>query len=127
MSCIYPLETLRTRFSLQMNKSHYKTISDIRKVSFKELYGGLRMSIFGTGIYSACSFTSYYTFKNLLEEDTNINKLLSGGLAGVSAITISYPTDLIRRRLQLQGFDAAIPKYNGIVDCIQKLYLLKVF
>ena len=40
--------------------------------------------------------------------------LFAGGFAGMSAVSYTYPTDLIRRRLQLQGFDKTVPKYNGI-------------
>jgi hypothetical protein len=40
----------------------------------------------------------------------------------MTAVTFTYPTDLIRRRLQLQGFDISVPKYNGILDCITKIY-----
>ena len=38
------------------------------------------------------------------------------------AVTITYPSDLIRRRLQLQGFDSSVPTYNGIIDCLIKIY-----
>jgi len=49
------------------------------------------------------------------------SKLMSGGICGCFAVTIMYPTDLIRRRLQIQNFDPTVPKYNGIVDCIKKI------
>ena len=48
--------------------------------------------------------------------------MLIGGVSGVAAISITYPTDLIRRRLQLQGYDPTVPKYNGFFDAIKKIY-----
>ena len=48
-------------------------------------------------------------------------KVVGGGMAGTTAVTITYPSDLIRRRLQLQNFDKSVPKYNGIIDCIKKI------
>ena len=46
MTVVYPLETIRTRLSLQMNKSHYTSInSAIRKMKFGELYNGLNISL----------------------------------------------------------------------------------
>ena len=38
------------------------------------------------------------------------------------SVSITYPTDLIRRRLQLQGFDNTVPQYNGILDACNKIY-----
>ena len=37
------------------------------------------------------------------------------------AVSITYPTDLMRRQLQLQGFDKSVPKYDGIIDCGKKI------
>ena len=39
----------------------------------------------------------------------------------MSAVSITYPTDLVRRRLQLQGFDKSVPKYAGMIDCVKKI------
>ena len=40
----------------------------------------------------------------------------------MTAISITYPTDLIRRRLQLQHFGSEnVPKYNGIIHCAIKI------
>ena len=40
----------------------------------------------------------------------------------MSAVRITYPTDLIRRRLQLKGVDSYVPTYHGMMDCIRKIY-----
>jgi hypothetical protein len=44
-----------------------------------------------------------------------------GGLAGTIAVTITYPTDLIRRKLQMVG-TPGYPEYKGLVDCAVKIY-----
>ena len=44
--------------------------------------------------------------------------LLSGGLAGVTALITTYPLDLIRARLTIQTSEQ---KYNGIVDTFKKV------
>jgi hypothetical protein len=126
MTCIYPLETIRTRLSLQMCHSHYANPwTAFRSMPFKELYGGLRMSLLGFGPFSALSFSFYHKYNDLftsLSYEKNTTHLLSGGLSGLSAITITYPSDLIRRRLQMQGFDPKVPQYDGINDCLRKMY-----
>lgn len=43
-----------------------------------------------------------------------------GGLAGTIAVTLTYPTDLIRRKLQMVG-SPGYPSYSGFVDCGVKI------
>ena len=125
MTTIYPLETIRSRLSLQTNKNHYNGIYDcFKKMSFNEMYRGLRVSLMGITPYSAFNFAFYHSLKdqfNNIEMEKNTSKLLAGGLSAVGAVTITYPTDLIRRQLQLQGFDKSVPKYDGLIDCVQKI------
>ena len=118
MISIYPLETIRSRLSLQTNHNHYNgMIQAIRQIPLKDLYSGLNMSLFGYAPFNAISFTSYHYYKeNIID-----NKLLCGGFSGITALSITYPSDLIRRRLQIQNFDKNVPKYDGIIDCIRKI------
>jgi len=126
MSIVYPLENARSRLSLQSKHSHYNGLFDVfRKTPISSLYNGLRMSIIGFVPYSALNFGFFNMYKSWVSIDpaqlTGLEKFICGGLAGMSAVSFTYPTDLIRRRLQLQGFDPLVPKYNGIVDCVQKI------
>ena len=130
MSVIYPLENARSRLSLQTHNSHYKGLVDVfRKTPLVSLYNGLRMSIIGFAPYSALSYGFFNLNKTILYADHDDptqhilphQKMICGGLAGLMAVSFTYPTDLIRRRLQLQGFDSRVPKYDGIKDCISKI------
>jgi len=112
ITCTYPLETIRSRLSLQTNNSHYKGFLDAcRTIPPRDLFQGLRMSILGFAPFSALSFSAYFTYKEYLESHT--------------FVSVTYPTDLIRRRLQLQNFDKSVPKYSGILDCISKIIKLE--
>ena len=125
MCTIYPLETARTHLSLQTNKTKYAGLYDVlMKLKANQLYAGLRMSIFGFGPWNAINFMSYYKYKEIFkeyEENQHLYKLLCGGFAGSTAISITYPTDLIRKRLQMQSFSPEVPRYSGIVDCVKKI------
>lgn len=127
MTVIYPLENARSRLSLQTNNNRYIGLLDvIKRTKVRELYNGLRMSLIGFTPYNALNFMFYNQYKNYLNGigfDNMYINLLAGGLSGVSAVTFTYPTDLIRRRLQLQGFDELVPKYKGIIDCSKKIYV----
>ena len=83
------------------------------------------MSLLGFGTWSGFQYCSYYYMNKIFEGTYFESKLITGGLSGMFAVTITYPSDLIRRRLQLQGFDKTIPKYNGIIDCSQKIYKME--
>lgn len=117
ITSVYPLENARTRLALQTNNNKYKGIVDVlRKTNVRDIYRGCLTSNLGFAPYNALNFL----FFNILNDNIN-NKLISGGLAGTFAVTITYPSDLIRRRLQIQGLDKSVPKYNGIKDCIYKI------
>ena len=117
MIITYPLENARSRLCLQSNKNHYKNLLDVfMKTPVNKLYQGIRMSVLGFTPYNAINFTMYSEYKKY----TN-NTVISGGLAGLTALSVTYPSDLIRRRLQIQGFTPDVPSYNGIIDCANKI------
>lgn len=46
--------------------------------------------------------------------------LVMGAIAGTIAVTMTYPTDLVRRLLQLNGMPGH--SYTGLVDCCKQLF-----
>ena len=46
--------------------------------------------------------------------------LLMGGFAGTLAVTLTYPTDLLRRLMQLSG-TKGYPKYSNMFDATIKV------
>ena len=90
----------------------------IKKTKISRLYGGLGTSMIGFSSFSGLMFS----FQSRLKQYNTYIPSINGGLAGIGALTITYPTDLVRRRLQLQGFDKTVPKYNGVFDAIKKIY-----
>ena len=122
MFLTYPLEISRSFLSLQTNKNKYTGIIDIlRKNSIRQLYQGVNASLFGYGILTGLQYSSYDYINSLIKDTPFDTKLMSGGLCGCFSVSIMYPTDLIRRRLQIQNFDKSVPKYNGIIDCVNKI------
>ena len=125
MTLIYPLETIRTRLSLQLCHSHYRNpFHVVQTLTFKELYGGLRISLLGFGPFSAFNYMFYYNYKKFFERNLasqNSVHLLAGGFSGLSAICLTYPSDLLRRRFQMQGFSKEVPQYTGIYDSMRTI------
>ena len=122
MFLTYPLEISRSFLSLQTNKNKYTGILDIfRKNSIRQLYQGVHASLFGYGLLTGLQYSSYGYINSLIKDTPFDTKILSGGICGCFSVSIMYPTDLIRRRLQIQNFDKSVPKYNGIFDCVKKI------
>ena len=122
MFLTYPLEVSRSFLSLQSNKNKYTGIVDIfRKNSTRQLYQGVHASLIGYGLLTGLQYSSYGYINDKLKGTMFDTKLLSGGICGCFSVSIMYPGDLIRRRLQIQNFDPSVPKYNGIIDCIKKI------
>ena len=80
------------------------------------------MSVYGFGGFSGIQYTSYYYTNRMIKDTYFDSKLVAGGIAGTFSVSMTYPSDLIRRRLQLQGFDKTVPVYNGIFDCCKKIF-----
>lgn len=128
ITTVYPLETIRSRLSLQTRKNHYNGLCDaMRQMSFRDMYRGLNISILGFVPFNALNFLFYNRIKAVITEKTTLHKSViascSGGCAGIFSLVVTYPTDLLRRRMHIQGFDIHVPKYNSISHAIKSIYI----
>ena len=75
----------------------------------------------GFSPYNAFNFMFYYKYKKYLNEynpnNQTFNYLTAGGLSGISAITITYPTDLIRRRSSNTRYERFSSKIRWYFRC----------
>lgn len=141
-----PLEMIKTRLCMQMNKNTYYGICHAFKTTpLRELYYGLGISLVGFIPFNVISFTVYHQLKYKIQKYSILNpflnsnsnsnsnsafnniwrissSLLCGGLSGIIAITFTYPTDLLRRRLHIQGFDSSAQQYHSTIHCIRDIY-----
>lgn len=102
-----------------------KSIPEVAKmVMQKEGVSGLWRGNFTNCIrvfpHAATQFTAYDYFKSLLPNilenpESYAGKVLCGGMAGATAVTVTHPMDLIRIRLQTQ------PELKGIGDSIRQI------
>jgi solute carrier family 25 (mitochondrial thiamine pyrophosphate transporter), member 19 len=60
-----------------------------------------------------------------------IGGLVCGSAAGLCAKVVVYPLDVIKKRLQVQGFEygnvvvGSSHKYRGLIDCAQRIVRLE--
>jgi solute carrier family 25 phosphate transporter 23/24/25/41 len=84
------------------------TIQSIRHMWHREgFYGFMKgngVNVVRIAPFSALEFYFYELYKSLLmtsDKESNLIKLLCGGLTGMTASTLTYPLDLIRTHLSL--------------------------
>lgn len=129
----YPLDLIRTRLSAlkvsesTINGSIFQCGTAIVKNEggFFALYKGLSPTISGIAPYVALNFTVYeglksYAFQRGLNVDVDV-KLICGGIAGAVAQTVTYPFDVLRRRMQMTLSKDSPFKYKNSYDAVAQI------
>lgn len=72
--------------------------------------------------FSAFEFFFYDFYKNLLfsEGTSNVQKMICGGLTGMTASTLTYPLDVIRTVLSIKVQDSSVKP--SIIRCGLEIY-----
>jgi len=145
---VAPMELVKTRMQLQgegeshgtsksaktcyRNKPYlYSSPADcVRKIWIHEnklrgMYRGLGITLCREVPAFSLYFGSYFYLCDLLDatsdDAVNIAKLLlAGGTAGIISWVFTYPQDVIKTRLQLDGMGKTT--YQGAVDCARCIY-----
>jgi len=128
----YPLELVRTRlaFGFHMD-ARYNGIFDVitktySQEGFRGFSRGYRTTLVsGTGYIGIQLSANSWLKQQYPDNGTIWYKLVCGAGAGVTAQTLTYPGDVIRRRMQANGMMGELPVYSGILDCIRKTYKLE--
>eukprot|EP00049_Salpingoeca_infusionum_P002914 m.61273 g.61273 ORF g.61273 m.61273 type:complete len:390 (-) comp11854_c0_seq5:112-1281(-) len=79
-------------------------------IKTRTLYAGLGPNVLAVVPYIGTAFASYGWFHRMLEDSQPrhlLNSLIAGWGAGVLSKGIVYPLDVIKKRLQVQGFEEA--------------------
>ncbi|CAN4102413.1 unnamed protein product [Withania somnifera] len=112
-SVTYPLDLVRTRLAAQTNVIYYRGIwHALQTISREEgiagLYKGMGATLLGVGPNLAISFSVYDTVRSYWQshrpdDSAVLVSLACGSLSGVASSTVTFPLDLVRRRMQLEG------------------------
>jgi len=129
-----PIEHIRNRMQVtSLMGEKYKNSYDAYKKIYmnyglKGIYKGSILTIIrdtpSTGLY----FMSYRMTENRLQYMDKNNRLksiapgISGVVAGLAFWIPIYPIDVIKNRIQTDGFNKSAMKYNGMFDCAKQLY-----
>lgn len=130
-SLVYPLELVKTRLNIAP-AGYYKGIMHcfykiVKKEGVLQLYKGMGASLLGIIPYAAVDLAIYSNLKDFYMEKyeslPSVWILLScGAFSSIWGQTISYPLTLIRTKLQSQGIQQENKEFDGIRDCVKKIY-----
>lgn len=140
----YPLDLVRTRLSapteFQRTPSLLTSFPHIfRTEGIRAFYKGLFPTVVGIAPYIGLNFMMYEFLKVFFKQrrgfeikgwrgsdltfTTVKERLACGALAGAVAQTITYPLDVIRRKMQIQGFSEHHPVYGSTMNCLRTVYV----
>jgi len=131
----YPLDMVRTRLSVQtiptadskLLSTRYRGVFHClfricKEEGFLALYKGMGISMMGVAPYVAINFSTYETIKQFVgQQEQILSGLVIGGVAGTVAVTLTYPTDVLRRRMMMDGLGDNPRAYSGILDACIKI------
>ncbi|RWS32007.1 mitochondrial thiamine pyrophosphate carrier-like protein [Leptotrombidium deliense] len=143
----HPFDVIRTRLVAQSEPKTYLSnthafVNIVRKERLKGLYRGLFPALVQIVPYTGAAFCVNGICNNVWEsfgsfgskkDPTAIQSLICGGIAGVTAKVIVYPLDLVKKRMQVQGFNNArqsfgkTVNYSGLFDCLIKVVKMESF
>lgn len=115
---VSPLERLKIIFQIQGTGNAQYKMSVLKALAKMWKEEGWRGMMRGNGTncirivpYSAVQFGSYNFYKRHIFESypgadlPASMRLICGGLAGITSVTFTYPLDIVRTRLSIQGAD----------------------
>lgn len=126
----YPIELVRVRLTIQdpsfphIYRGFRHGLSTLL-LKESRYFQGWRTTMLGIAPQMAINFTVFETLKEKygdLFSDPNLRSMVLGSLSGMTALSVIYPAEIWRRRLQLSGFYPGLPKYRSLPHLIAKMY-----
>jgi len=135
-----PFDVVRTRLVAQpapVKASVRHAVTQLhRQGGPRAFFKGLVPAVASTAPQTGLQF-AFYTLLTILRDDifgvtdnriSFLGSLSCGGLAGMGSKAILYPLDVVKKRLQVTGWEGreglgSNPSYRGLTHCVKKILL----
>ena len=123
-TCCAPLERVKLELLLNRKRGGWKVFRNVVKAEgVTGLWKGNLLNIARTAPFKAINFYSFEVFKNHFlrkndtEEMNGPQRFVAGAGAGITAVSLCFPLDMIRTRLLVEGGYARYGGFrNAVVD-----------
>ncbi|KAF4567235.1 Mitochondrial carrier protein ymc2 [Pleurotus pulmonarius] len=132
-----PVEHIRIRLQIQStgNKIYSGPLDAVKKIYSSHGIAGIYKGQAVTFLREAMGYGVYFlTYEKLVQREMRmkgikreqispVNSVLYGAAAGYALWAIIYPVDMIKSRMQTDGFSAATgQKYKSTLDCVRVVW-----
>lgn len=131
----YPMDLIKTYLTVNVDNTAKVNFMEqgriiVRQNGLLGLYKGLGSSLIGIGPFIGVKMSSFdWMMANFGPEKGSryvvYYNLIIGALAGTIAVTVTYPTDLVRKLIQLNGQPGH--NYTGLADACRQLWAREGF
>ena len=120
---VSPLDVVKVMTQVgtkETNEGYRRTVVNIfRTQGIRAFWKGNLIGCLRVSPFSAVQFSAYHKIKVKLADEngrlTAPQAMLAGGLGGMVATVVTYPTDMVKTRLIVQHTDPKKRRYRGIL------------
>lgn len=105
----YPFDVIRTRLAYQTTNKLYNGIFHglyevISKEGIRSMFRGIIPAVIGVSIYGGVTFSIFFSLKNSYPNASKTEIFAFGAFSGLAGQVMSYPFDVVRKRMLAHGF-----------------------
>lgn len=77
------------------------------------MFRGISPTLWGMGIYGGTTFSIFFTLKNAVKDPGKLQVFTFGAIGGLAGQILSYPFDVIRKRMLADGFIEKVSEFKA--------------